>query len=61
MTALILYFVIGLGVAAIKGDILLNLTIDFHDIIHLVIEKVIIPLLPFHTFGIFAKVFVMII
>lgn len=55
MTALILSFVIGLGVAAIKGDTLLNLTMDFRDIIHLVIEKVIIPLLPFHIFGIFAN------
>lgn len=55
MTALILSFIIGLGIAAIKGDTLLNITTDFRDIIQLVIEKVIIPLLPFHIFGIFAN------
>lgn len=55
MTALILSFLIGLGIAAIKGDTLLNLTTEFRDIIQLVIEKVIIPLLPFHIFGIFAN------
>lgn len=55
MTALILSFLIGLGIASIKGDTLLNLTTEFRDIIQLVIEKVIIPLLPFHIFGIFAN------
>ncbi|PAV30101.1 sodium:proton antiporter [Virgibacillus profundi] len=55
MTALLLSFVIGLGIAAIKGNTLLHLTEEFRDIIHLVIEKVIIPLLPFHIFGIFAN------
>ncbi|AIF43152.1 dicarboxylate/amino acid:cation symporter [Virgibacillus sp. SK37] len=55
MTALLLSFVIGLGIASIKGDTLLRFTEEFRDIIHLVIEKVIIPLLPFHIFGIFAN------
>ncbi|TQS75413.1 dicarboxylate/amino acid:cation symporter [Ornithinibacillus gellani] len=55
MTALILAFVIGLGIAAIKGDTLLNMMNEFRDIVQLVIEKVIIPLLPFHIFGIFAN------
>ncbi|MGX9933694.1 dicarboxylate/amino acid:cation symporter [Virgibacillus salarius] len=55
MTALLLSFVIGLGIAAIKGDALYNITKDFRNIIHIVIEKVIIPLLPFHIFGIFAN------
>lgn len=55
MTALLLSFVLGLGIAAIKGDTLLHLTEDFRDIIQLVIEKVIIPLLPIHIFGIFAN------
>ncbi|NBJ69063.1 MULTISPECIES: dicarboxylate/amino acid:cation symporter [Clostridia] len=55
MTALLLAFVLGLGIAAIKGDTLYKLSLDFRDIIHLVIEKVIIPLLPFHIFGIFAN------
>lgn len=55
MTALLLSFVIGIGIAAIKSDLLLKLSTDFRDIIHLVIEKVIIPLLPVHIFGIFAN------
>ncbi|MCV4235944.1 dicarboxylate/amino acid:cation symporter [Virgibacillus sp. LDC1] len=55
MTALLLSFVIGLGIAAIKGNTLLHLMNEFRDIIQLVIEKVIIPLLPFHIFGIFAN------
>lgn len=55
MTALLLAFMLGLGLAAIKGKTLQNAVSDFKDIIELVIEKVIIPLLPFHIFGIFAN------
>ncbi|RDW15920.1 dicarboxylate/amino acid:cation symporter [Oceanobacillus chungangensis] len=55
MTALLLAFVLGIGIAAIKGDKLLHVMNDFRDIINLVIEKFIIPLLPFHIFGIFAN------
>lgn len=55
LTALVLAFVVGLGIAAIKGDGLLKITIEIRSIIELVISKVIIPLLPFHIFGIFAN------
>lgn len=55
MTALLIAFVIGLGIAAIKGNTLLNVMDEFQEIVQLVIEKVIIPLLPFHIFGIFAN------
>ncbi|MGJ9459711.1 dicarboxylate/amino acid:cation symporter [Oceanobacillus sp. CF4.6] len=55
VTALLISFVVGIGIAAIKSDALLKLSNDFRDIIQLVIEKVIIPLLPFHIFGIFAN------
>lgn len=55
MTALLLAFVIGLGTAVIKGNTLLKIMNDFRDIIQLLIEKIIIPLLPFHIFGIFAN------
>jgi Na+/H+-dicarboxylate symporter len=55
MAALLLAFILGLGLASIKGKTLQNALIDFKDIIELVIEKVIIPLLPFHIFGIFAN------
>ena len=55
MTALLLAFMLGLGLAYIKGKTLQNAMIDFKGIIELVIEKVIIPLLPFHILGIFAN------
>ncbi|GGC79154.1 sodium:proton antiporter [Thalassobacillus devorans] len=55
MGALILAFVIGLGISRLKSDALLNVMDEFRSIIQLVIEKVIIPLLPFHIFGIFAN------
>ncbi|MFC3040171.1 dicarboxylate/amino acid:cation symporter [Virgibacillus xinjiangensis] len=54
-TALVLAFVIGIGIAAVNSKLLLQLAEDFRDIIQLVIEKVIIPLLPVHIFGIFAN------
>ncbi|MFG6116686.1 dicarboxylate/amino acid:cation symporter [Halobacillus sp. MO56] len=55
MGALILAFIIGLGMSRLKGDALLQVMDEFRSIIQLVIEKVIIPLLPFHIFGIFAN------
>jgi Na+/H+-dicarboxylate symporter len=55
MTALLLSFALGLGIAVIKGNTLEKFMIDFRDIIEKVISNVIIPLLPFHIFGIFAN------
>ncbi|MFD1706966.1 dicarboxylate/amino acid:cation symporter [Siminovitchia sediminis] len=55
MTALLLSFLFGIGIAAVNSEPLLKLANDFRSIIHLVIEKIIIPLLPFHIFGIFAN------
>ncbi|MBP2079206.1 dicarboxylate/amino acid:cation symporter [Oceanobacillus polygoni] len=55
ITALLLSFVIGIGIAAVRSNTLLKIANDFRDIVQLVIEKVIIPLLPFHIFGIFAN------
>lgn len=55
MSALVLAFTLGLGMAAIKGNSLKNIMIDFRSIIELVISKVIIPLLPLHILGIFAN------
>lgn len=55
MTALLISFTLGLGLAAIKGNTLQNAMNDFRDIIEKLIEKVIIPLLPVHIFGIFAN------
>lgn len=55
MTALLIAFIIGLGIAAVKTDALKNVMHEFQKIIELVISKIIIPLLPFHILGIFAN------
>lgn len=55
MTALLISFVFGIGIAAVQSNTLLHVFKDFRSIIELVIEKFIIPLLPFHIFGIFAN------
>lgn len=53
MTALVLAFVIGLCVAAMKTNYLRNVMLDFREVINMTIGKVIIPLLPIYIFGIF--------
>lgn len=53
MTALVLAFVIGLCVAAMKTDALRNVMTDFREVINMTIRNVIIPLLPIYIFGIF--------
>ena len=55
-TSLILAFVIGLGVAAIDGEKTKGILQEFREIIIIVIEKAIIPLLPLYIFGIFLKI-----
>lgn len=53
MTALILAFVLGLGMAYIHSSRLKGVMDDFKSIIDRVITGIIIPLLPFYIFGIF--------
>lgn len=53
MSALVLAFTLGLGMAVIQGSRLKGIMLDFRDIIDRVIVKVIIPLLPYYIFGIF--------
>lgn len=53
MTALILAFMLGLGLASIKNDTLKNAAHDFEEIIVKTIKAAIIPLLPIYIFGIF--------
>ncbi len=53
MGALVLAFVLGLGMAFIKSDALRSVMAEFREIIMMVISKVIIPLLPLYIFGIF--------
>lgn len=53
MTALVLAFVVGLGLAALKTNALKNAAHDFESIIVKTIKAAIIPLLPLYIFGIF--------
>ena len=54
-TALVLAFVIGLGITALPNKRLLHLAEDFRDIIEMLLNRVIIPLLPIHIAGVFAN------
>jgi Na+/H+-dicarboxylate symporter len=56
MTALILAFTLGLGIAFINGKALKRGVDEFRDIINTVINSVIIPILPFYIFGIFLNI-----
>lgn len=53
MSALLLAFIFGIGMAATKSSSLKRGFDEFNIIIEKVISKVIIPLLPVHIFGIF--------
>lgn len=55
MTALVLAFILGLGIAHLESKALKHVIVDLKDIISSVIEKVIIPLLPLYIFGIFLE------
>lgn len=55
MTALILAFVFGLGLATLESNALKNVAQDFQDVIVKVINHVIIPILPLYIFGIFLE------
>ena len=53
--ALILAFILGIGVSTIKGSHIKELFNEFHDIINLMVQKLIVPILPLYVLGIFAK------
>ncbi len=53
MTALVLSFVLGLGLAGMESRGMKGMMQDFQEIITKLIAKVIIPLLPIYIFGIF--------
>ncbi len=56
MTALILAFVLGLGLARVDGGVFRGVLNELKEVIELVIGKVIIPVLPFYIFCIFLKI-----
>lgn len=55
MSALVLSFVMGLGIIYTQAERLQGIFNEFQDIIGKVIAKVIIPLLPIYIFGIFTN------
>lgn len=54
-TALILAFILGVGIAATRSEELKKIVHEFSDIIEKLIAKIVIPLLPIHICGIFAN------
>lgn len=54
-TALVLAFIIGLGIVATGGTALKRGMEDFRGVVTMVITRVIIPLLPLYIYGIFLK------
>uniref|UniRef100_UPI0039A77A9A dicarboxylate/amino acid:cation symporter n=1 Tax=Ornithobacterium rhinotracheale TaxID=28251 RepID=UPI0039A77A9A len=55
MSALVMAFMIGLGLSFKRNSVLGSVFKDFQEIIVKVIERVIIPLLPFFILGIFSQ------
>ena len=53
MTALVLAFLMGLGIAVIKSPVLQKAFQELQAIVVMAIEKVVIPLLPIYIFGLF--------
>ena len=53
MTALLLSFVVGIGLSLVPRGVLRKGFIEFRAIITRLIENIIVPLLPLHIFGIF--------
>ncbi len=54
--SLILAFLIGLGLTAVKGEVFKNAMLEFRELITVVIVKAIIPILPLYIYGIFLKI-----
>lgn len=55
MSALLLSFLLGLGISVTKNQPLKDVFNGFQGIIIKLVESIIIPLLPFHVYGIFAN------
>ena len=53
MTALLMAFLLGLGMASIRSTQLKGVLYEFKAVIERVVARVLIPLLPFYIFGIF--------
>jgi len=55
MSALVLSFILGIGLSKIKGGQFVGVLKELRDVISLVIDRVLIPLIPLFIFGIFLK------
>ena len=55
MTALIISFILGIGIAVTNADSLRKVFHEFQKIVEGLVANVLIPLLPFHIYGIFAN------
>ena len=55
MTALLIAFIVGIGIAILKGNTIKNLMTEFQKIVEGIIKNIIIPFLPLHIAGIFAN------
>lgn len=53
-SAIIIAFIFGIGISVVKNKVLLEAFNGFQEIIDMVLEKTIIPLLPYYIAGIFA-------
>ncbi len=56
MTALLMAFTLGIGMAVTEGKKMNEIMHEFQNIIARLISSIIIPLLPFHICGIFANI-----
>ena len=55
MTALLIAFTLGIGIAIVQGTTIKNFMNEFQQIVEGIIRNIIIPLLPIHIAGIFAN------
>ena len=55
MTALLISFIIGLGIAITRNKPLKDIFFGFQEIVEKLVANILIPLLPFHIYGIFAN------
>lgn len=54
-TSLIMAFILGVGISLLEDNAIKKVMYEFQIIVENVISKIIIPLLPYHIAGIFAK------
>jgi len=55
MTALLISFILGLGIAVTRNKPLKDIFFGFQEIVEKLVSNILIPLLPIHIYGIFAN------